>query len=229
MSRHVAPRPQPLGLFPLPLGYMLIPAGADTDDAREAMLAGRLPESWPPSLRAHELAAAGKRDAAITQLQEHIDPVATYNRFVLDPDSVDSDTLRAELGEFAILVDVVLFALGRTDTPPRSEAADGEIAAALLSTEAGHALSREISHTAIELLDRAARGRRAGVPAAGGDPVGRGRRDWSRPRRHRHRDTAADSHCPTSTAPMDYGSPVPRSTCVSPGAARTGRDNGQNC
>jgi tetratricopeptide (TPR) repeat protein len=155
-SGRVAPRPQPVGLFPLPLGYMLIPAGEDTNAAREELLAGRLPESWPPSLRAHELAAAGERDAAIAELQNRIDPVATYNRFVLDPDSVDPEKLRRELGEFAILVDVVLFTLGRIDTPPHSDSADGEIAAALLSAEAGHALVEADVQTAIELLDRAA-------------------------------------------------------------------------
>src|SRR5215470_11016704 len=130
------PRPQPLGLFPLPLGFMLIPAGDDADAAREAMLAGRLPASWPPILRAHELVAAGDRDGALAELQGKTDPVTSYNRFVLDPDSVDPDELRMELGEFSALVDVVLFALGRVEIPPRSENIDGEIAAAVLSAEA---------------------------------------------------------------------------------------------
>ena len=151
-----APRPQPVGLFPLPLGYMLIPAGKDADTVREAMLAGRLPEQWPASLRAHELAAAGERDAAIAELHDFTDPVATYNRFVLAPDSVDPDTLRSELGEYGPLVDVVLFALGRIDTPPRADGADGEIAAAVLSTEASHAHLEGDQKAAIELLDRAA-------------------------------------------------------------------------
>lgn len=160
VPQDVAPRPQPLGLFPLPLGYMLIPAGEDTDTAREAMLAGRLPEQWPPTLRAHELAAAGQREAAVAALitgsEEFIDPVGLYNRFVLDPDSVDPDNVRAVLGEFAILVDVVLFMLGRTDTPPTCEDADGELAAAVLSAQASHALADGNDSAAIELLDRAA-------------------------------------------------------------------------
>lgn len=54
----LAVRPQPLGAFPLPLGYMLIPAAADTEDARSALLSGRVPE-WPSALRAHELALGG--------------------------------------------------------------------------------------------------------------------------------------------------------------------------
>nr|WP_102142603.1 hypothetical protein [Mycobacterium sp. QGD 101] len=151
----LAVRPQPLGVFALPLGYLLIPAGEETEAARAEMLEGRLPRHWPPSMRAHELAAAGKRDAAIAALEHRADPVALYNRFVLDPDGVDPDELRAALGEFAILVDVVLFALGRTDMPPRSENIHGELAAAVLSAQATHALSDGNPAAAIELLDHA--------------------------------------------------------------------------
>jgi hypothetical protein len=63
----LAVRPQPLGAFPLPLGYLLIPAAPETEDARRALLAGRLPQ-WPAALRAHELALAGDRDGALAEL-----------------------------------------------------------------------------------------------------------------------------------------------------------------
>lgn len=152
----LAHRPQPLGLFPLPLGYMLIAADQGTDAAREAMLNGRLPQQWPASMRAHELVAQGSREAAITTLQDRQDPVSLYNRFVLDSDSVDPDELRAALGEFAVLVDLVLFTLGRIDTPPSSDHVDGEIEAALLSAQASQALADEDRAVATALLDRAA-------------------------------------------------------------------------
>lgn len=42
-----AVRPQPLGAFPLPLGYMLIPDGDGSDAVRAELLAGRVPQSWP--------------------------------------------------------------------------------------------------------------------------------------------------------------------------------------
>ncbi len=42
----LAVRPQPLGAFPLPLGYMLIPASPETEEARSALLAGQVPQ-WP--------------------------------------------------------------------------------------------------------------------------------------------------------------------------------------
>lgn len=152
-------RPQPLGIFPLPLGYMLIPAGTDTEAARNEMLAGRLPETWPSALRAHQLAADGQRDSAIAELTSRTDtddPVTRYNRFVLEPDSEDPARLRAALGEFAVLVDVVLFTLGRTDLPPEFGAVDGELAAAVLSAQATHALDGGNPATAIGFLDRAA-------------------------------------------------------------------------
>lgn len=155
----LAVRPQPLGAFPLPLGYLLVPASADTEDARLALLAGRLPE-WPVALRAHELALAGDRDGALAQLTGD-DPVTRYNRFVMDPDGVDSGgedptELRSALGEFGVLVDVVLFALGRSDTPPRLDSATGELAAVVLSTQASKALDEGDAAGAVELLDRAA-------------------------------------------------------------------------
>ncbi|MEV1293069.1 hypothetical protein [Pseudonocardia sp. NPDC049635] len=167
-------RPQPLGVLPLPLGYLLVPAGTDTDPARLDLLAGRVPARWPDRLRAHELALAGDRDGALAVLDADPEPgpVARYNRFVLDPDApaprgTDPDRLRRELGELGVLVDLVLFALGRTDQPPGSsgavadgdvadgEVADGEIGALVLSAQAAHVLGTDGPAAAVALLDRA--------------------------------------------------------------------------
>ena len=150
----LAVRPQPLGAFPLPLGYLLIPASPDTEEARLALLAGRLPQ-WPAALRAHELALAGDRDGALAALQGD-DPVTRYNRFVMDPDSEDADDVRSGLGEFGVLVDVVRFALGRSDTAPDLGAADAELAATILSVQASRALQDGDPAAAVALLDRAA-------------------------------------------------------------------------
>ncbi|SBS77846.1 TPR repeat-containing protein [uncultured Mycobacterium sp.] len=155
----VVVRPQPLGTFPLPLGYMLIPAvsstGADTEAARTALLSGNVPEEWPEGLSAHELALAGDREAALAVL-DGTDPVTRYNRFVLDPDSEDPDELRCALDEFGPLVDLVLFVLGRSDTPPEVGSADGELAAVALSAQASQVLDEGDSAGAVVLLERAA-------------------------------------------------------------------------
>ena len=150
----LAVRPQPLGAFPLPLGYLLIPASPDTEEARLALLAGLLPD-WPASLRAHELALAGDRDGALAALHGD-DPITRYNRFVMDPDGSDVAELRIDLGEFGCLVDVVLFALGRSDTVPELGDATGELAATVLSVQASAALHDGDAASALALLDRAA-------------------------------------------------------------------------
>lgn len=164
-------RPQPLGAFPLPLGYMLIPAGTDTEDARTAMLAGRLPDEFPPTMRAHEAVLAGDRTAAIAALtapELESDPVVRYNRFVLDPDRVDIGQLRGELGEFAVLIDVVLYALGHTNAPPQADDGNRELAAVVLSARAAHAMSADDPAGALELLDSAvAAARPVSGPLAG--------------------------------------------------------------
>ncbi len=152
----VAVRPQPLGAFPLPAGYLLVPAGADTEDARLALLAGREPEVWPARLRAHELALAGDRDGALAALTGD-DVVSRYNRFVLDPDAdPDVAALRAGLGEFGPLVDTVAFVLGLSDTPPERGDADAELAALVLSAQAAGAVGDGDPGTAVALLDEAA-------------------------------------------------------------------------
>lgn len=150
-------RPQPLGAFPLPLGYLLVPAGPDTEPARAALLAGTLPEDWPERLTAHRCAVAGDREAALAALTGS-DPVSRYNRFVLDPDSLDSPTaaeLRSAMGEFGILVDLVEFVLGRRDTAPAVGTVDGELAAVVLAALASERLYEHDTAGALDALDRA--------------------------------------------------------------------------
>lgn len=163
-TQHDAPvlavRPQPLGAFPLPLGYLLVPPGEENDQARRELLAGRLPEQWPSALQAHRLGLAGDRDGALAALDESgaTDPLTRYNRFVLDPDSGaagDPDALRADLGEFGLLVDLVLFVLGRSDDVPEVGSADGELAALALSAQATQALAGGDPDGAVAVLGRA--------------------------------------------------------------------------
>ncbi len=166
-----APRPQALGAFSLPLGYMLIPDGPGHDAVRAALLDGNEPESWPEALRAHALAHSGDVQSALSHLHGE-DPVTRFNRFVLDPDGVDTDALRDELGEFGVLVDLVLFTIGRRDTAPEVGSGDGEVAAVVLAAQASHALSLGDPQAAVELLDRAADAAAAAAPRLQGALAG---------------------------------------------------------
>ncbi|MHA7653846.1 hypothetical protein ACX9NE_18080 [Mycobacterium sp. ML4] len=149
----IAARPQPLGAFPLPLGYLLIPAGAE--EVRATLLDGKEPDTWPEELRGLECAHGGDVEAALEHLTAQ-DPVTRYNRFVLQPEGIDADTLRTDLGEFGVLVDLVLFTIGRRETPPETVDVTGELAAVALSAQASHALAEGDSATALALLERAA-------------------------------------------------------------------------
>jgi tetratricopeptide (TPR) repeat protein len=134
-------RPLPLGAFPLPFGFLLLPPGEETEPVRLGLLAGRLPEQWPPVLRGHEAALAGDLDAARAAFGG-TDAVSRFNRFVIDPETVDAVALRADLGTpLDVLVDLVEFATGRTDAAPDPAGHDEEIRALLLAAAAVESLS----------------------------------------------------------------------------------------
>lgn len=136
-----AVRPLAIGAFPLPFGFLLLPPGEETEPVRQVLLNGRLPEHWPASLRGHEAALGGDLDAASTAFAGP-DPVSRFNRFVIDPDAVDPDALRAGLGqELGVLVDLVEFATGRSDVAPDPAGHEGEIKALLLAAVAVELLS----------------------------------------------------------------------------------------
>ena len=129
-------RPLPLGAFPLPFGFLLLPPGAETEPVRQGLLAGLLPRQWPAALRGHEAALAGDLDAARTAFSE-ADPVSRFNLFVIDPDAVDAVALRADLGTpLGVLVDLVEFATGRSDAAPDPAGHGEEIKALLLAAAA---------------------------------------------------------------------------------------------
>jgi tetratricopeptide (TPR) repeat protein len=134
-------RPLPLGAFPLPFGFLLLPPGEETESVRSGLLAGRLPERWPASLSGHQAALAGDLDAACAAFGGP-DPVSRFNRFVLDPDAVDPQALRADLGPaLGVLVDLVEFATGRSDAAPDPAGHDRDMEALLLAARAVQALS----------------------------------------------------------------------------------------
>jgi tetratricopeptide (TPR) repeat protein len=133
-------RPLPLGAFPLPFGFLLLPPGEETEPVRVGLLAGRLPERWPASLSGHRAALAGDLDAARAAFGG-LDPVSRFNRFVLDPDAVDPQALRADLGPLGVLVDLVEFATSRSDAAPDPAGYDLDMEALLLAARAVQALT----------------------------------------------------------------------------------------
>jgi tetratricopeptide (TPR) repeat protein len=154
-------RPQPLGAFPLPAGYLLV-AGTDDPEVGTALAelaAGRQPAVWPAALAGHRLAHEGAYDAAaaVFAAEPADDAVAAYNRFVIDPEGTDPAALRAALpADVAPLVDVISYAVGLTDQPPLEDGATGEVLALVLAARASAWLDAGDVASAVDLLRRAA-------------------------------------------------------------------------
>ncbi len=134
--------PQPLGAFGFPAGLMLVPdVDAATDDVRRLLVAGRLPESWPDSLRAHALVREDRTAEALAAIDGD-DAVSRYHRWLLDPEAEDAAAVRAGLPEtLRPVVDVVAYSLGRGPVPDGDvDALPGEVAALVLAARATDAL-----------------------------------------------------------------------------------------
>jgi tetratricopeptide (TPR) repeat protein len=158
-----AERPQPVGAFPLPAGYLIVPVGDTSDalacaEARIALLAGKVPTHWPDSLTFLRLSHDGDSDGALAALDQFDpnDPITRYNRYVLDPESIDPSGLREAMGGLGAMVDVVRYAIGETDNPPEDCGETNEIRALVLATRASHLASEGLTREAIPLLIEAA-------------------------------------------------------------------------
>lgn len=171
----VLARPQPVGVFPLPAGYLLIDDRPEHDEARAALVAGNRPTSMPATLRYYELALAGDLEAALAALEEGDanDPVTMANRLVLQPDP----GLLAELERITdpalrTHVDTIAFIVGLVPTPPDPSAADGEFAALAHAAQATLALEHSDRGRAVDELEQAAQAAHAVSKAMTGQYLG---------------------------------------------------------
>lgn len=161
--------PRGLGAFGFPEGLMLLGDDERALDLRAELAAGRLPEpaTWPAELAGVVAAHTGDADPASPL---GLGGVATYNRWVLDPQSAGPDDVRAALpAGVRPLVDVVGWTVGLTDAPavPDEAARDTEpeVSALVLATLASRALESGDPATALGLLDEAASTASAVAPA----------------------------------------------------------------
>ncbi len=149
-------RSQPLGAFPYPAGMMLLPADELAGPLGAGLLEGRLPEQWPPALRAHALAHAGELDAALAELDGQ-DALTRCNRYLLSGEDADPAALAAALpAELAPLVEVLRYMLGGREAPPAvAEGADPVVVALSLAAQASAVLDAGRPQDAVALLHAA--------------------------------------------------------------------------
>lgn len=150
------PRPQPLGVLPIPAGLLLIADGEDTNPIRQLLCAGRLPTAWPTELAHVSLALAGDFDGAIASISGD-DPISSVNRFVLRPDRRAYEALDLPDISLRRMADAVAYVVGIIDAPPSAVGIDGEFAGFVHLVRASHRfVSGDTSGAVIELSDGAA-------------------------------------------------------------------------
>ncbi|MCL6540513.1 MAG: hypothetical protein K6T87_07990 [Roseiflexus sp.] len=153
---HRLLHPQPLGIFPLPASYLVIPAVDGGADLCATLLAGHVPDDIPDHLRFYKQALAGDVEEAWRVLEGDPSPEARYNRFVLRSEPLDYPRLRNELdGELAALLDLVAYTTGIIDQPPSPDSCQGEVAACILAAHAAHALEIDRREVACATLRQA--------------------------------------------------------------------------
>jgi tetratricopeptide (TPR) repeat protein len=143
----------PIGIFPLPAGYLLLPQTEAGAEALTDLLNGNIPAEFPTTWRFYQAALAGDTEAALAALTDDDTPEARYNRVALTGDPAAYETLRGELtGDLALLLDMVAYTLGWIDTPPEPADTTDEVRAMLLSAQAAAALEVGDYATAQETL-----------------------------------------------------------------------------
>lgn len=130
---------QPLGIFPLPQGFLLYPDLPDATRVRESLLKGQIPEDFGV-LAGHEAAFRGDLDGAREVFARpgalgHRDPLDAYNLWLLDPESASWETIAKELKPYGFdgLVELVAFLTGQVpDLSRLSDANTSGVVAALI-------------------------------------------------------------------------------------------------
>ncbi len=155
---------QPLGVFGLPAGFLLLLPGDGVAEAAEWLVNGRIPPTFPAALRYYEHALAGDVAAAVDALPAGDDPAVQVNRFVLQGTPTQYHALCQSVddagnGRLRQLLDVAAFTMGIIDAPPSIGDAQAEQLAFILMAQAAYALERQQPEPAIALLQ-------AGIAAA---------------------------------------------------------------
>ena len=148
-------RPQPVGIFPLPASYLIVPSVEGTDALCQQLLRGQIPENVPDSLRFYTLTCAGETEAAWKSLTDET-PEDRYNRFILKSSPERYRELREELtSELTLLLDVAAYTLGYINAPPDPGNVDAELRAFVLMAQAAQALEQDDGETAATVLQEA--------------------------------------------------------------------------
>lgn len=145
-------RPQPIGIFPMPANFLLLPESWSNSDDLNNLLKG----IFPKSDSFYKFAIDGENEKALAELIDD-SPESKFNRFILNSSPEVYHQLKEELtGDYRKLLDVAAFTLNYIPEPPTVENLDGELLAFVLMANATHKIEQGEIETAINLLQEAA-------------------------------------------------------------------------
>lgn len=163
----VSLRPQPVGIFPFPVSFLLLPEPecVHNRDALAALLAGDASASVDANWRFYALALEGRIEEAFHAVRGKNAVLYNWNRFVLAPSPEGHKSLQGSLPmEMLPLLEAAAYAFGLSEALPQAGKTDRELRALVLLTAASWHLEHEQADKAIVLLEEALLQARAASP-----------------------------------------------------------------
>lgn len=145
-------RPQPIGIFPFPANYLLLPESFGESADCQKLLRG----AFPQEDSFYKSALDGDVEKALEMLANDESDEAKFNRFVLAPTPEIYEKLALELsGEIAVLLEIAAFTLNYAAAPPNIENLENEFRALALTAQATHKLENGEIEIAVAFLAEA--------------------------------------------------------------------------
>lgn len=145
-------RPQPIGIFPMPANFLLLPESWQESADYQNTLQG----IFPKEDSFFKFSIEGAIEKALAELTDDL-PETKFNRFILNTSPELYNQVKEELtDDYRKLLDVAAFTLNYIPEPPSVENLDGELLAFVLMVQASHKIELQDVENAIELLQEAA-------------------------------------------------------------------------
>lgn len=149
-------RPQPIGIFPLPANFLLLPEEAKNTNFLDDLMVGISNGECPPELLFYKFAIDGEIEKSLANLPKDDSPETKFNDFILNSSQEKHLQLKQEFtGNHERLLDVAAYALNYISEPPSFENLDGEIRAIVLLTNASYNIEQGKIEIAVDLLQEA--------------------------------------------------------------------------
>lgn len=144
-------RPQPIGIFPMPANYLVLPESWQDSADYQNLLNGILPKEDS----FYKFALEGEIEKALAELTDD-SPETKLNRFILNSSHELYFQLKQELtDDLEKILDVAAYTLNYISEPPSTENLNDELMAFVLMANASHKIEQSEIENSINLLQLA--------------------------------------------------------------------------